>query len=306
MKRIILFAVTNIAVLLVLSVFARVFGLDVYLAERGGSLPSLLWLSAIFGFGGAFLSLALSKSMAKITMGVKVISEPRTTSEARLLETVRAHAQRAAIGMPEVGVFNSNAPNAFATGASRDRALVAVSTGLVAGMKSEEVEAVLGHEISHIANGDMVTMALLQGVLNTFVIVLSRVLGRIIDSYIGGNREGEGVGFGYYIIVFVLDMVFGLFASMIAMWFSRHREFRADAGGATLAGRDKMVAALERLSLTYGQNTLPKQVAAFGISGGVGHGLRRLLMTHPPLEERIQALRNAQPDASAVRQGVVA
>ena len=182
--------------------------------------------------------------------------------------------------------------DAFATGPSRNNSLVAVSTGLLRAMNRDEAEAVLGHEVSHVANGDMVTMALIQGVLNTFVIVLARVVGRVIDSYLSGNREG-GPGIGYFVIVFVLDMIFGLFASMIAMWFSRHREFRADAGGARLAGRDKMIAALQRLSQTYGESTLPKTVQAFGISGAVGHGLRRLLMSHPPLEERIQTLRNA-------------
>jgi heat shock protein HtpX len=206
--------------------------------------------------------------------------------------------------MPEVAIYDAPEINAFATGANRNSALVAVSTGLLRAMDRDEAEAVLGHEVSHVANGDMVTMALLQGVLNTFVIVLSRVVGRVIDGYIGGGRN-EGPGFGYYIIVFVLDMVFGLFASMIAMWFSRHREFRADAGGATLAGRDKMVAALQRLSSMHGESTLPKQIAAFGISGGVGSGIKRLLMSHPPLEERIEALRNWQPTTNAVRQGVV-
>ena len=299
-KRLALFLATNLAVLALLSVVMAVFGVNPQ------SFVGLLVMAAVFGFGGSIISLLLSKWMAKRTTGAHVIDQPRNDTERWLFTTVQRQAQAAGIGMPEVAIYDAPEINAFATGANRNKALVAVSTGLLRAMDRDEAEAVLGHEVSHVANGDMVTMALLQGVLNTFVIVLSRVLGRIIDSYIGGNREGEGVGFGYYIIVFVLDMVFGLFASMIAMWFSRHREFRADAGGATLAGRDKMVAALERLSLTYGQNTLPKQVAAFGISGGVGHGLRRLMMTHPPLEERIQALRNAQPDASAVRQGVVA
>jgi heat shock protein HtpX len=205
--------------------------------------------------------------------------------------------------MPEVAVYDAPEINAFATGANRNHALVAVSTGLLRAMSRDEAEAVLAHEVSHVANGDMVTMALLQGVLNTFVIVLARIVGRIVDGYLSGNREGGG--FGYFIVVNVLQLVFGLFASMIAMWFSRHREFRADAGGATLAGRDKMVAALERLGQTYGESTLPKQVAAFGISGHVGSGLRRLLMSHPPLSERIAALRNAPLDGRAVREGVV-
>ena len=306
MKRTFLFLATNLAVLvlfgIVLNVVLPMFGIRL---GQGGNL-GLLVMAAVFGFGGAFFSLAISKWMAKRSMRMQLITEPRSEGERWLLDTVRRQAERVGIRMPEVGVFDAPEINAFATGPSRNNALVAVSTGLLANMDRDEAEAVLGHEVSHVANGDMVTMALLQGVLNTFVIVLSRVLGRIIDSYIGGNREGGSVGFGYYIIVFVLDMVFGLFASMIAMWFSRHREFRADAGGATLAGRDKMVAALQRLSLTYGENTLPKQVAAFGISGAVGHGVRKLLMSHPPLEERIEALRHWQPDQSAVRQGVVA
>jgi len=299
-KRLALFLATNLAVLALLSVVMAVFGVNPQ------SFVGLLVMAAVFGFGGSIISLLMSKWMAKRTTGAHVIDQPRDETERWLFTTVQRQAQAAGIGMPEVAIYDAPEINAFATGANRNKALVAVSTGLLRSMDRDEAEAVLGHEVSHVANGDMVTMALLQGVLNTFVIVLSRVLGRIIDSYIGGNREGGGVGVGYYIIVFVLDMVFGLFASMIAMWFSRHREFRADAGGATLAGRDKMVAALQRLSLTYGQNTLPKQVAAFGISGGVGHGLRRLMMTHPPLEERIDALRNSQPDTSSVRQGVVA
>jgi heat shock protein HtpX len=298
-KRLALFLATNLAVLALLSVVMAVFGINPQ------SFTALLLMAAMFGFGGSIISLLASKWIAKRTTGAHVIDQPRNETERWLYTTVQRQAQAAGIGMPEVAIYDAPEINAFATGANRNNALVAVSTGLLRAMDRDEAEAVLGHEVSHVANGDMVTMALLQGVLNTFVIVLSRVLGRVIDSYISGNREG-GVGFGYYIIVFVLDMVFGLFASMIAMWFSRHREFRADAGGATLAGRDKMVAALQRLSLTYGENTLPKQVAAFGISGGVGHGFKRLMMSHPPLEERIDALRNWQPDPGAVRQGVVA
>lgn len=217
---------------------------------------------------------------------------------------MRRLAEKAGIGMPEVAIYDAPEINAFATGANRNHALVAVSTGLLRAMERNEAEAVLGHEVSHVANGDMVTMALLQGVLNTFVIVLARVVGRVVDGFLSSDRDGPG--FGYYVIVFALEMVFGLFASMIAMWFSRHREFRADAGGATLAGRDRMIAALERLAQTYGASTLPKQVAAFGISGGVGRGFQRLLMSHPPLDERIAALRNAPLDGRAVREGVVA
>ncbi|ODU51189.1 MAG: zinc metalloprotease HtpX, partial [Lysobacteraceae bacterium SCN 69-48] len=203
--------------------------------------------------------------------------------------TVRRQAEAAGIGMPEVAIYDAPEINAFATGANRNNALVAVSTGLLRAMNRDEAEAVLAHEVSHVANGDMVTMALLQGVLNTFVIVLARVVGRVVDGAISGNRDSDAPGFGYYIIVFVLEMVFGLFASMIAMWFSRHREYRADAGGASLAGRHKMIAALERLAQTHGASTLPKQVAAFGISGGMSG----LLRSHPPLEDRIAALRRA-------------
>ncbi|UHQ18479.1 protease HtpX [Lysobacter sp. KIS68-7] len=296
--RIALLIATNFAVLMLLGVVMSVLGLNPQ------SFAGLLVMATIFGFGGSIISLLMSKWIAKRATGAHVIDQPRNETERWLLATVQRQAQAAGIGMPEVAIYDAPEINAFATGANRNSALVAVSTGLLRAMDRDEAEAVLGHEVSHVANGDMVTMALLQGVLNTFVIVLARVVGRIIDGYIGGGRN-EGPGFGYFIIVFVLQMVFGLFASMIAMWFSRHREFRADAGGATLAGRDKMVAALQRLSMTYGENTLPKQVAAFGISGSVGSGLRRLTMSHPPLEERIEALRNWKPDSSSVRQGVV-
>jgi len=299
-KRVVLFLATNLAVLALLSVVMAVFGVNPQ------SMAGLIVMAAVFGFGGSLISLLLSKWMAKRSTGAHVIEQPRNETERWLFDTVRLQAQKAGIGMPEVAIYDAPEINAFATGANRNKALVAVSTGLLRAMDRDEAEAVLGHEVSHVANGDMVTMALLQGVLNTFVIVLSRVLGRVIDAWLSGNRDSEGGGIGYFVIVFVLDMIFGLFASMIAMWFSRHREFRADAGGATLAGRDKMVAALQRLSLTYGENTLPKQVAAFGISGAVGHGFRRLFLSHPPLEERINALRNWQPDAKAVHQGVVA
>ena len=289
-KRIALFLATNLAVLallsIVLAVLQNVFGVTL------GDTGTLLVFATIFGFGGSLISLMISKWMAKRSTGAQVIEQPRNESEQWLVETVRRHAEAAGIKMPEVAIYEAPEINAFATGPSRNNSLVAVSTGLLRAMSRDEAEGVLAHEVSHVANGDMVTMALIQGVLNTFVIVLSRVVGRIIDGYISGNRDGRP-GMGYYAIVFVLDMIFGLFASMIAMWFSRHREFRADAGGARLAGRDKMVGALERLSQTYGESTLPKQVAAFGISGGVGFGLKKLLMSHPPLAERITALRNA-------------
>jgi heat shock protein HtpX len=232
----------------------------------------------------------MSKWMAKTTTRMQLVNEPRSEGERWLVETVRRQAGQAGIKMPEVGIFDAPEINAFATGPSRNNALVALSTGLLRNMDRDEAEAVIGHEVSHVANGDMVTMTLLQGVLNTFVIFLSRVVGRIIDGMIGGGRDGPGIG--YFVIVMFLDVVFGLFASMIAMWFSRHREFRADAGGAELAGRAKMVAALQKLSRTYGANTLPKQVAAFGISGAIAHGLGGLLRSHPPLEERIARLQS--------------
>ncbi len=301
-KRVALFLATNLAVLalvsVVLSVLQGVFGVNL------GNNGVLLVFAAVFGFGGALVSLLLSKSIAKRSTGAHVIDTPRNEAEQWLLATVRRQAQAAGIGMPEVAIYDAPEINAFATGANRNNAMVAVSTGLLRAMHRDEAEAVLGHEVSHVANGDMVTMALLQGVLNTFVIVLARVVGRVIDGYLTGGREGRGIG--YFVTVFALDMVFGFFASMIAMWFSRHREFRADAGGANLAGRDKMIRALERLAQNHGISTLPKQVEAFGISGGQGGGLRRLLMSHPPLDERIAALREARLDDGAVRQGVVA
>ena len=289
MMRIALFLATNLAVLallgIVMSVLQNVFGIQL------GNNASLLVFAAIFGFGGSFISLAMSKWMAKRSTGAHVITDPRNESEAWLVNTVRRQAEKAGIGMPEVAIYDAPEINAFATGMSRNSALVAVSTGLLRAMDRDEAEAVLGHEVSHVANGDMVTMALIQGVLNTFVIFFARIVGRIIDGFISGNRE-DGPSFFYYIIVFVLDMVFGVIASVIAMWFSRWREFRADAGGANLAGRPKMIAALEKLAQTYGHTTLPDQVRAFGISGGVAHGFKRLFMTHPPLAERIAALRN--------------
>ncbi|MCC4604866.1 protease HtpX [Xanthomonas campestris pv. badrii] len=283
-NRIFLFLATNLAVLLLASVVMSVLGVN------SAQMSGLLVMGAIFGFGGSLISLLLSKFMAKRSTGAQVITEPRTPTERWLVGTVQRQAQAAGIGMPEVAIYDAPEINAFATGANRNNALVAVSTGLLQNMSQDEAEAVLGHEIAHVANGDMVTMALLQGVLNTFVIVLARVVGGVIDSTLSGNREG-GRGFAYYIIVFALEMVLGMFATMIAMWFSRRREFRADAGGAQLAGRGKMISALERLSLNHGQSSLPSQVQAFGISGAVGDGLRRLFLSHPPLTERIAALR---------------
>jgi heat shock protein HtpX len=287
-KRIALFLATNLAVMvlfgLVLNVLQNFFGI------RLGNNGQLLLIATLFGFGGAVVSLLISKWMAKRTTGMHLIEQPRNEAELWLVNTVRRQAEAAGIKMPEVGIYDAPEINAFATGPSRNNSLVAVSTGLLRAMSRDEAEAVLGHEVSHVANGDMVTMTLIQGVLNTFVIYFARIVGRIIDGMISGNRDSDGPSFFYYIIVFVLDIVFGLLASLIAMWFSRWREFRADAGGANLAGREKMIAALRRLAQTYGQSTLPNQVAAFGISGGIAHGLRGLFMSHPPLEERIQRL----------------
>ena len=294
MKRIILLVATNFAILIVLSITMQLLGVDQMLAQETGlNLYGLLLMAGIFGFGGSFISLLASKWIAKRSTGAHVIEQPRNELEQWLVSTVHRQAAAAGIGMPEVAIYDAPEINAFATGANRNKALVAVSTGLLRSMHRDEAEAVLGHEVSHVANGDMVTMALIQGVLNTFVIVLSRVVGRVIDGFLSGGRS-EGGGIGYFVTVMVLDIIFGLFASMIAMWFSRHREFRADAGGAQLAGREKMVAALQRLSQNHGNSTLPGQIQAFGISGGVGHGLRRLMMSHPPLEERILRLREAQ------------
>lgn len=286
--RIALFLLTNLAVLALASVVMSLLGVN------SASMAGLLVMAALFGFGGSIISLLMSKWMAKRATGAMVIETPRNEGEQWLLETVRRQAQAAGIGMPEVAVYEAPEINAFATGANRNNALVAVSTGLLRQMSRDEAEAVLGHEVSHVANGDMVTMALLQGVLNTFVIVLARVVGGVIDSYLSGNREGNSRGFAYYIIVFALEMVLGLFATMIAMWFSRRREFRADHGGATLAGRQKMIAALERLQANHSTSTLPAQVEAFGIAGGMGQGLKKLFLSHPPLPERIAALRAAQ------------
>lgn len=286
-NRIALFLATNLAVMLLASVVMSLLGVNS--SQMGG----LLVMAAIFGFGGSIISLLLSKTMAKRATGAQVIGQPRNEAEQWLLATVQRQAQAAGIGVPEVAIYDAPEINAFATGANRNNALVAVSTGLLRAMDRDEAEAVLGHEVSHVANGDMVTMALLQGVLNTFVIVLARVVGGVIDSYLSGNREGRGPGIAYYVIVMALEMVLGLFATMIAMWFSRRREFRADAGGASLAGRQKMIAALERLEAGHRPSTLPAQVEAFGIAGGIGHGLKKLFLSHPPMQERIAALRNA-------------
>lgn len=292
MRRIALFLLTNIAVLLLLSLVCRLFGVDQWAAMHGyGGMGGLLIFAAIFGMGGAFISLAMSKWMAKMTTGARVIEQPQNEGERWLVDTVRRHAQNAGIGMPEVAVYDAPEMNAFATGMSKNHALVAVSSGLLQQMDREQIAAVLGHEIGHVANGDMVTLTLIQGVLNTLVIVAARIVGRLVDSWLSGGRDNRGGGgIGYFVSVMVLQLVFGLFASMIVMAFSRWREFRADAAGAKLAGRGAMISALQRLQLNHGESTLPKTMAAFGISGPLAQGLQRLFMSHPPLEERIAAL----------------
>ena len=294
LSRIGLFLLANFSVLAVLSVSARVLGLDRWLAEQGmmGQMNGLLIMALIFGFGGSFISLAASKWMAKKSMRVQVIETPGNNSERWLVETVRRQAEQAGIGMPEVGVFDSPQPNAFATGMKKDDALVAVSTGLLQSMTQDEVEAVLGHEVSHVANGDMITMGLLQGVLNTFVIFFSRIIGMMVDRVV--FKIERGIGPGYFIGSIIAELVLGIVAAIIASWFSRKREFRADAGGASLAGKHKMIGALRRLQTVHEPKDLPGEMAAFGISGGIATGLKALLMSHPPLEQRIAALEQSQ------------
>lgn len=292
MKRILLFLATNIAVLVVLSIVLRLLGVDRILDESGMNLnmANLLVFSAVIGFGGAFISLAMSKWMAKRMTGAQVITNPQSATEVWLVDTVKKHAQMANIGMPEVAIFNSPSPNAFATGMNKNKALVAVSAGLLRAMNKEEVEAVIGHEISHVANGDMITLSLIQGVVNTFVIFLSRIVGHFVDRVILKNEE-EGHGIGFFITSLVAQIVFGILASVIVMWFSRKREFIADAGGAKLAGTQNMINALEALKRGTAE-PLPDQMAAFGINGKPsGHGLKLLFMSHPPLEDRIEALK---------------
>jgi heat shock protein HtpX len=287
MKRVMLFLATNFAVVIVLMVITSLLGVNQYLTQQGINYQALLIFASVFGFGGALISLLISKPMAKWSMRVKIIDQPRSASESWLLATVQRQAQMAGIGMPEVGIFDSPEPNAFATGANKNKALVAVSTGLLNNMKQEEVEAVLGHEVSHVANGDMITLTLIQGVVNTFVIFAARVIGYLIDKAVFKNERG--IGMGYYMTVMVLDILFGIVAMMIVAWFSRQREFRADAGGARLAGKPKMVSALQRLASAYGQSSLPKQMTAFGINGSFG----KLFATHPPITERIARLQQA-------------
>ena len=293
MLRIILFLGTNLAIMLVLSIVVSIFGLDRWAYSHSGiNLQGMLVMCAVFGMGGAFISLALSKTIARYSVGAQVITQPRGADEQWLLDTVRHHAQNAGIGMPEVALYDAPEMNAFATGMSKNHALVAVSTGLLRSMNRDQISAVLGHEITHVANGDMVTMALIQGVLNTFVMFLARVIGGVIDSAIQGDREGNrGGGFAYFIIVMLLQFVFGILATVIVMWFSRWRELRADAGGARLGSRSSMISALQTLAGNHGASSLPKAVQAFGISGQ--GGVARLFMSHPPIEDRIAALRNA-------------
>jgi len=289
MKRILLLVLTNVLVVVVLGMVASLLGVNRFLTSNGLNLGMLLGYALVIGFGGAFISLLISKPLAKWSSGVRVIAQPQNADEAWIVETVRKFSDKAGIGMPEVGIFDGE-PNAFATGAFKDSALVAVSTGLLAGMTREEVEAVIGHEVAHIANGDMVTMTLIQGVMNTFVVFLSRVVAYAVDSFLRKNDEqNSGPGMAYYITTIALDIVLGFAAAMVVAWFSRQREFRADAGAAQLMGRKQpMVNALARLGgMTPGE--LPKSVAAFGIAGGIG----QLFSTHPPIEERIAALQNA-------------
>ncbi|MDH5190939.1 MAG: protease HtpX [Gammaproteobacteria bacterium] len=294
MKRIFLFLATNLAIMVVLSISLRLLGFQGYLDNQGVNLDinGLVMFAAVFGFGGSLISLAISKWTAKRMTGAKVITQPANESETWLVNTVQRQAELAGIGMPEVAIYDSPDVNAFATGMSRNNALVAVSTGLLRAMNRDEAEAVLGHEVSHVANGDMITLALIQGVVNTFVIVLSRVIGHMVDRVVFKTQRGHGPAF--WITAIIAEIVLGILASAIVMWFSRQREFRADAGGASLASREKMIAALERLQLSSGQAHLPDQMAAFGISGGIGHGLKRMFMSHPPLEERIAALKSAR------------
>ena len=286
MKRILLFVLTNFAVMAVLLVTTRILGVDRFLTANGLNMTALAGFSLVIGFGGAIISLLMSKPMAKFSTGARVINQPQTADEAWIVQTVQRFAEKAGIGMPEVAIYEG-APNAFATGAFKNSALVAVSTGLLQGMTKEEVEAVIGHEVAHVANGDMVTMTLIQGVMNTFVVFLSRVIGYAVDSFLRrGSDSNSGPGIGYMVTTIVMDIVLGFLAAIIVAWFSRQREFRADAGAANLMGRKQpMINALARLGgLTPGE--LPKTMQAMGIAGGLG----KLFSTHPPMEERIAAL----------------
>lgn len=293
MMRIVLLALTNFAVMAVLFISMTIIGKLFGINMSAGSMGGILLMAVVFGFGGSFISLLMSKWMAKRSMGVQIIETPQTAQERWLVETVRRQAEKVGIGMPEVGIFYSPDPNAFATGASRNNALVAVSQGLLDTMTADEVEAVLGHEIGHIANGDMVTQTLLQGVLNTFVIIFARLIGMVVDNFFrSSDEESSGPGWGYFIGSIIAEIFLGFLATAIVMWFSRYREFKADIAGADLAGRQKMINALKRLQSAHAVHDLPGEMAAFGITGGLGDGLRKIFMTHPPLEERIAALEN--------------
>ncbi len=292
LKRILLFLITNLAVILVLNIVLRLLGIDRITDAQGGlNYTSLLIFAAVVGFAGSLISLLISKWSAKRMVGAQIIQQPANPTEQWLLETVEKQARKAGIGMPEVALYDSPEPNAFATGANRNNALVAVSTGLLNSMDKGAVEAVLAHEVSHIANGDMITLTLIQGVVNTFVIFISRVVGHTIDRVVFKNENGYGPA--YWITTIAAELVLGILATIIVMWFSRQREFRADAGAARLENREKMISALQALQRHAGETHLPDQMAAFGISGHIGHGIKALFMSHPPLEQRIAALQNA-------------
>lgn len=302
MKRVFLLLATNFAIVAVLGIVWNVldaaFGLTEKMMAMGipAGFGYIAMMSIVLGFAGSFISLWMSKTAAIRSMGVQLIENPTTQEERWLFNVVKRQADKVGIEMPDVGIFHSPEPNAFATGARKNDSLVAVSTGLLQQMNADEVEAVLGHEMSHVANGDMVTQTLLQGVLNTFVIFFSRVIAHVVNSVLSGNRQGGGNSYGmtYFAVSMVAQVLLGFLASMIVMWFSRYREFHADKGGAELAGREKMIAALRKLQQVNEPHDLPGEMAAFGISGGMGDGLKRLFMTHPPLEERISALQNAK------------
>jgi len=302
MKRIFLLMATNFAVVIVLGLVWNILDASFGLTEKmmAMGIPAGFGFIAMFslaiGFGGAFISLWMSKGAAKRSMGVQVIENPTTKQERWLFNVVQRQAEKVGIDMPEVGIFHEPSPNAFATGARRNDALVAVSTGLLEQMTADEVEAVLGHEMAHVANGDMVTQTLLQGIMNTFVIFFSRVIAHLVNSALSGNRQGGGNSYGmtYFIVSMVAQVLLGFLANMIVMWFSRYREFHADKGGADLAGREKMISALQALQRVNQPHDLPGEMAAFGISGGLGDGMKKLFMTHPPLEERIAALQNSK------------
>ncbi len=289
-NRIFLFLATNMAIIFVLNISMRLLGFDTYMAATGQDTAGLLVFAAIIGMSGSFISLAMSKSMAKRSTGAQVIEQPANESQRWLLETVEKQAKQAGIGMPDVAIYDSPDVNAFATGMNKNNALVAVSTGLLKNMSRNEAEAVLAHEVTHVANGDMVTLALIQGVVNTFVVFFARIVGRMVDSALSGGRDGGRVGIGYWITTIVAEIVLGILASTIVFWFSRRREFKADFGGGQLAGNANMIAALERLQSMQAPADLPEQMAAFGISHGPGK-FGKLFASHPPMEERIAALK---------------